>query len=101
MTPHAEDLHDEIRRLRNRVAGFTTEQLNAPDANSVTRREHIRMTLQALADIRSAGTVPVLNDRVLADQLVVLLTDCQPEYGATEEQTQQALAIARELRLRL
>ena len=42
--------------------------------------------------------VPDRGDRVLADQVVVLLTDCLPEYGATDQQTARALLIAQELR---
>ena len=42
--------------------------------------------------------MPVLEDRVLADQVVVLLTDCLPEYGATDTQTATALTIAEDLR---
>lgn len=101
MSAHAEDLHDEIRRLRIRISSFTTAQLNAPDANNVSRRERIRMSLQELADVRATGVVPQLSDRVLADQVVVLLMDCQPEYGASDDQTRQALSIAQDLRRRL
>ena len=101
MNTHAEDLHEEIRRLRIRISSFTTAQLNAPDANNVSRRERIRMSLQELADVRATGVVPQLSDRVLADQIVVLLTDCQPEYGASDDQTRQALHLAQDLRRRL
>ncbi|EFG47271.1 hypothetical protein HMPREF0183_1535 [Brevibacterium mcbrellneri ATCC 49030] len=101
MSTHAEDLHDEIRRLQIRISSFTTAQLNAPDANNVSRRERIRMSLQELADVRATGVVPQLSDRVLADQVVVLLMDCQPEYGASDDQTRQALSIAQDLRRRL
>ncbi|MDK8345836.1 hypothetical protein QP868_02830 [Brevibacterium sp. UMB1308A] len=101
MSTHAEDLHDEIRRLRIRISSFTTAQLNAPDANNVSRRERIRMSLQELADVRATGVVPQLSDRVLADQVVVLLMDCQPEYGASDDQTRQALGIAQDIRRRL
>lgn len=101
MSTHAEDLHDEIRRLRIRISSFTTAQLNAPVANNVSRRERIRMSLQELADVRATGVVPQLSDRVLADQVVVLLMDCQPEYGASDDQTRQALSIAQDLRRRL
>ena len=101
MSAHAEDLHDEIRRLRIRISSFTTAQLNAPDANNVSRRERIRMSLQELADVRATGVVPQLSDRVLADQVVVLLMDCQPEYGASDDQTRQALSIAQDLRRKL
>ena len=101
MSTHAEALHEEIRRLRIRISSFTTAQLNAPDANNVSRRERIRMSLQELADVRSTGVVPQLSDRVLADQVVVLLMDCQPEYGASDDQTRQALSIAQDLRRQL
>ena len=101
MSTHAEDLHEEIRRLRIRISSFTTAQLNAPDANNVSRRERIRMSLQELADVRATGVVPQLSDRVLADQVVVLLMDCQPEYGASDDQTRQALSIAQDLRRKL
>ena len=101
MSTHAEALHEEIRRLRIRISSFTTAQLNAPDANNVSRRERIRMSLQELADVRSTGVVPQLSDRVLADQAVVLLMDCQPEYGASDDQTRQALSIAQDLRRQL
>lgn len=101
MSTHAEDLHEEIRRLRIRISSFTTAQLNAPDANNVSRRERIRMSLQELADVRATGVVPQLSDRVLADQVVVLLMDCQPEYGASDDQTRHALGIAQDLRRRL
>lgn len=101
MSTHAEDLHEEIRRLRIRISSFTTAQLNAPDANNVSRRERIRMSLQELAEVRSTEVVPQLSDRVLADQVVVLLMDCQPEYGASDDQTRQALSIAQDLRRRL
>ena len=101
MNTHAEDLHEEIRRLRVRISSFTTAQLNAPGANNVSRRERIRMSLQELADVRATGVVPQLSDRVLADQVVVLLMDCQPEYGASDDQTRQALGIAQDIRRRL
>ena len=45
--------------------------------------------------------MPVLADRVLGDQLVVLLQDCLPEYGAAPAVTARALQIAVELRRHL
>ena len=42
--------------------------------------------------------VPDLGDRVLADQLVVLLLDCAPEYGADPAVTEKAHDLAVTLR---
>lgn len=86
-------LLEEVRRLRVRVMGLSTPQLDSG------RRPRIREALAHLSDLRADGRrVPVLEDRVLADQVVVLLTDCLPEYGATDTQTATALTIAEELR---
>ncbi|MBD8021807.1 hypothetical protein H9634_13560 [Brevibacterium sp. Re57] len=49
----------------------------------------------------SVPAVPDLGDRVLADQLVVLLLDCSPEYGANAAVTEKARAIAVQLRREL
>jgi len=86
-------LLEEVRRLRLRVMGLSTPQLDGG------RRMRIREALANLSDLRANGReVPVLADRVLADQVVVLLTDCLPEYGATDAQTARALTIAQGLR---
>lgn len=86
-------LLEEVRRLRLRVTSLTTVQLDEG------RRALIREALIRLSDLRADGRpVPELGDRVLADQVVVLLTDCLPEYGATEGQTARALTLAQELR---
>ncbi|GAA4285096.1 hypothetical protein GCM10022261_26270 [Brevibacterium daeguense] len=98
----AADLHAEVRRLRIRVAGFDSAALDLRTSRSRTRRAAIRSALARLSDAGAGSRlVPELEDRVLADQLVVLLTDCSPEYGATEAMTKQALAIARDLRVEL
>jgi hypothetical protein len=87
-TARAAELHEEVRRLRLRVTALTTPQLDAG------RRTHIRTALRRLSDVGAHGRpVPDLGDRV-----VVLLTDCLPEYGATDQQTVRALRIAQELR---
>jgi hypothetical protein len=92
-TARAAELHEEVRRRRRRVTALTTPQLDAG------RRTHIRTALRRLSDVGAHGRpVPDLGDRVLADQVVVLLTDCLPEYGATDQQTVRALRIAQELR---
>jgi hypothetical protein len=89
----AAELHEEVRRLRLRVTALTTPQLDAG------RRTRIRSALERLSDVGAQGRpVPDRGDRVLADQVVVLLTDCLPEYGATDQQTARALLIAQELR---
>lgn len=49
----------------------------------------------------SVPTVPDLGDRVIADQLVVLLLDCAPEYGANPAVTEKARDIAVQLRREL
>lgn len=49
----------------------------------------------------SVPTVPDLGDRVLADQLVVLLLDCSPGYGANAAVTEKARTIAVQLRREL
>lgn len=86
-------LLEEVRRLRLRVTSLTTLQLDDG------RRAVIREALAQLSDLRADGrAVPELEDRVLADQVVVLLTDCLPEYGATDDQTARALVIAQGLR---
>lgn len=86
-------LLEEVRRLRVRVMGLSTSQLDEG------RRTRIREALTGLSDLRAHGRrVPLLEDRVLADQVVVLLTDCLPEYGATDVQTASALTIAEDLR---
>src|SRR5690606_3974617 len=89
----AAELHEEVRRLRLRVTALTTPQLDAG------RRTRIRSALERLSELGAQGRpVPDRGDRVLADQVVVLLTDCLPEYGATDQQTERALLIAQELR---
>ena len=103
--------------------------LDAVLADGRTRRQAIREALSSLAalslatrPVRStvlmaatgahtasapeapAGSVPAvpdLGDRVLADQLVVLLLDCSPEYGANAAVTEKARAIAVQLRREL
>lgn len=94
MTPDtAADLHTEIRRLRIRIAGLGGDELDAG------RRTEIRSALSALSALSADGRpVPALADRVLGDQLVVLLQDCLPEYGAAPSVTLRALDIARGLR---
>ncbi|WP_029089604.1 hypothetical protein [Brevibacterium album] len=89
----AADLHEEIRRLRIRVTGLTAAALDAG------ARTAVRAALRELAELSAeARPVPDLGDRVLADQLVVLLSDCLPEYGAPEPATAEALRIAVRLR---
>ncbi|WP_344334364.1 hypothetical protein, partial [Brevibacterium salitolerans] len=79
--------------LRVRVSGLSTAALEGG------AREAVREALARLADLTAEGRpVPDLGDRVLADQLVVLLSDCLPEYGAAETTTARGLDIARELR---
>lgn len=97
MTPDtAADLHTEVRRLRIRIAGLSGPELDAG------RRAAIRDALAALSALSAAGRpVPALADRVLGDQLVVLLQDCLPEYGAAPAVTARALQIAMELRRHL
>ncbi|GAA4515822.1 hypothetical protein [Brevibacterium yomogidense] len=86
-------LLEEVGRLRLRVTSLTTRQLDDG------RRAVIREALAHLSDLCAEGrAVPELEDRVLADQVVVLLTDCLPEYGATDDQTARALVIAQDLR---
>jgi hypothetical protein len=98
----AADLHAEVRRLRIRVTGFDSGALDLRTSRGRSRREAIRGALDRLSKVSAESRlVPELEDRVLADQLVVLLTDCSPEYGATEAMTKQALAIARDLRVEL
>lgn len=94
MTPDtAADLHTEIRRLRVRAAGLSSAELDAG------RRTAIRAALAALSELTAGGRpVPELADRVLGDQLVVLLQDCLPEFGADAETTARGLRIARDLR---
>ncbi|GAA4393189.1 hypothetical protein AB0I45_11115 [Brevibacterium sp. NPDC049920] len=92
----AADLHTEIRRLRIRIAGLSGDELDAG------RRTEIRSALSALSALSADGRpVPALADRVLGDQLVVLLQDCLPEYGAAPAVTARALQIAVELRRHL
>ncbi|WP_295689485.1 hypothetical protein, partial [uncultured Brevibacterium sp.] len=88
--------HTEIRRLRIRIAGLSGDELDAG------RRTEIRSALSALSALSADGRpVPALADRVLGDQLVVLLQDCLPEYGAAPAVTARALQIAVELRRHL
>ncbi|WP_344306207.1 hypothetical protein, partial [Brevibacterium samyangense] len=78
---------------RIRVIGLS------PAAFESGARDHVRGALTALSDLAAAGRpVPDFGDRVLADQLVVLLTDCLPEYGADPVVTERALTIATDLR---
>lgn len=107
-TDTAADLHTEVRRLRVRISGLSNAQLAAPaevpagsqpEPSIPTRRDAIRAALAALSELRAEGRpVPDLGDRLLSDQVVVLLQDCLPEYGATEAQCRRALDIARQLR---
>lgn len=86
-------LLEEVSRLRLRVTSLTQPQLDAG------RRDAIRDALARLSELRADGRpVPDRSDRVLADQVVVLLTDCLPENGASEAQTASALALAQDLR---
>ncbi|MCT1656887.1 hypothetical protein [Brevibacterium luteolum] len=109
-TDAAAGLHEEIRRLRIRITSLAASphrehSLDALSADGRTRRQHIRAALAQLADLslrgRRAGAVsavPDLGDRVLADQLVVLLLDCAPEYGASAAVTEQVHDLAVDLR---
>ncbi|MFB9775243.1 hypothetical protein [Brevibacterium otitidis] len=106
----AAGLHEEVRRLRLRVTSLAASphrehSLDAVSADGRTRRQLIRAALAQLADLslrgRRTGAVPAvpdLGDRVLADQLVVLLLDCAPEYGASAAVTEQAHDLAVDLR---
>lgn len=95
----AADLREEIRRLRIRVTALTADQLDAHGDAGQQRRQLIRDTLAQLSEVRSGGQpVPQLSDRVLADQLVVLLEDCLPEAGASSAHVSRALTLARALR---
>ncbi|MYM20636.1 hypothetical protein GSY69_11860 [Brevibacterium sp. 5221] len=70
-----------------------------PGGSPPTRREAIRAALSELSALRADGRpVPDLGDRVLGDQLVVLLSDCLPAYGATEAECARAVRIAAGLR---
>lgn len=92
-TAQAAELHEEVRRLRLRVTALTTPQLDDG------RRVRIRAALAELSAVAAdSRPVPDRGDRVLADQVVVLLTDCLPEYGASDRQTAAALRIAQRLR---
>lgn len=109
----AAELEAEIRRLRLRISGFTTAQLDElvgesgtePGVGMIPRRVRVRGALAQLAALdsrnhpgRASLTVPDLGDRVLADQVVVLLSEFLPVNGAGAAQTQAALEIARSLR---
>ncbi|WP_349828749.1 hypothetical protein [Brevibacterium litoralis] len=96
MNDAAADLLQEIRRLRVRMAGIKPADL---EAGGRVRIQEALASLSALA--ADARPVPDLGDRVLGDQLVVLLTDCLPEYGAEESTTRRALAVATQLRQEL
>src|SRR5699024_2576862 len=83
----AEEILRERRRLTDRIIGLTYAQLDgATRADGVTparrtRRDEISATIQQLADLgarsesRDARVVPDAGDRVLADQLAVMIDD--------------------------
>lgn len=118
----AADLLTEVRRLRIRLTQLSGSDLGepasapVPDGGSAaeaastsaapspavapgSRREAVYSALAALAALDDApAEVPQLGDRVLADQLTVLLADCLPDAGAPAEQTEAAFEIAVALR---
>lgn len=77
MTEQTADLENEVRRLRVRIIGLTTRQLDElvnTASGSMSRRDVIVASLTEFSHLSSGGQpVPELGDSHLADQIVVLL----------------------------
>lgn len=88
--------------IREALASLAALSLTARSARSSLMAATGAHTASAPeAPAGSVPTVPDLGDRVIADQLVVLLLDCAPEYGANPAVTEKARDIAVQLRREL
>lgn len=96
------DGRNRRQAIREALASLAALSLTACSARSNLMAAPGMHTASAPeAPAGSVPTVPDLGDRVIADQLVVLLLDCAPEYGANPAVTEKARDIAVQLRREL